>query len=117
MSLIKFYSTNANKSTFFQVEQKLTDDIQKLLHASVSDYELISVKHSIDKRSTNRLSIKANINGTDREFVLQSTRGYFAGKDTKVWLAKKKDDKFVYTLQNDVRYKFIFYILISKHYF
>lgn len=42
------------------------------------------------------------INGVDKQFILQSVKGYFAGKDTKVWLAKKLGDKFEYTLQKDV---------------
>lgn len=39
------------------------------------------------------------------EIILQSVEGYFAGKDTKVWLAEKdslNETKFKYTLQPDV---------------
>ncbi|XP_043472670.1 venom metalloproteinase 3-like [Leptopilina heterotoma] len=87
-----------------QIQQLADYDMQRLFYGDqkeASDYEVVSVKHSLNKRSTTELSINVKINGVDKQFILQSVKGYFAGKDTKVWLAKKVGDKFEYTLQKD----------------
>ncbi|XP_043470246.1 uncharacterized protein LOC122503679 isoform X2 [Leptopilina heterotoma] len=79
------------------------NDIQEQL--KTSDYKLISVEHLIKKRSINELSIKVKLNGKDKEFVLQSAKGYFAGKDTRVWEAEKIGDNFKYTLKEGIMEK------------
>ncbi|XP_043470281.1 uncharacterized protein LOC122503699 [Leptopilina heterotoma] len=79
------------------------NDIQE--QPQTSDYKVISVKHLIKKRSINELSIKVKLNGTDKEFVLQCARGYFAGKDTRVWEAEIIGDNFKYTLKEGIMEK------------
>ncbi|XP_043470752.1 uncharacterized protein LOC122503997 [Leptopilina heterotoma] len=54
------------------------------------------------EESITELAINISIDNIDRKFTLQSAKGFFAGKDTKVWLAKKNGNTFEYTLQNDV---------------
>ncbi|XP_043470243.1 uncharacterized protein LOC122503677 [Leptopilina heterotoma] len=79
------------------------NDIQE--QPQTYDYKVISVKHLIKKRSINELSIKVKLNGTDKEFVLQCARGYFAGKDTRVWEAEIIGDNFKYTLKEGIMEK------------
>lgn len=73
---------------------------------SAPDYDVISVDHSLHKRNIHELSVKAVINGTEREIILQCVKGFLVGKDTKVWLAEKdpsNGNKFKYTLVPNVR--------------
>ncbi|XP_043471269.1 uncharacterized protein LOC122504291 [Leptopilina heterotoma] len=67
-----------------------------------TDAEVVSVEHKIHKRSIPEISIKITNRGTESEFILQSSDGFFAGKDTKVWIAKKVGNKFIYTLQREI---------------
>ncbi|XP_051160252.1 uncharacterized protein LOC127280914 isoform X37 [Leptopilina boulardi] len=60
----------------------------------------VSIEDSIRKKGSNEISIHVTLNNTEREFILQTVDN-FAGKNTKVWIAKKVNDKFVYTLQED----------------
>ncbi|XP_051169328.1 A disintegrin and metalloproteinase with thrombospondin motifs 18-like isoform X3 [Leptopilina boulardi] len=92
----------------FEVHQNFDDYFLKQSHTSdkVSDYEVISVEHSIHKRSTNQISIKLkNENGTERELILQSVEDFFTTKETNVWTARKYGNKFKYTPQKEVMEK------------
>ncbi|XP_051160296.1 A disintegrin and metalloproteinase with thrombospondin motifs 5-like [Leptopilina boulardi] len=60
----------------------------------------VSIEDSIRKKGSNEISIHVTLNNSEREFILQTVDN-FAGKNTKVWIAKKVNDKFVYTLQED----------------
>ncbi|XP_043470540.1 disintegrin and metalloproteinase domain-containing protein 7-like [Leptopilina heterotoma] len=67
-----------------------------------SDGEVISVEHSIHKRSIPELSINIKRNGYERKYILQSSEGFFAGEKTKIWLARKKGSNFTYVLKNNI---------------
>ncbi|XP_043471292.1 venom metalloproteinase 3-like [Leptopilina heterotoma] len=66
-----------------------------------SNYEVVSVEHSISKRSIPELSITIKSGGNNKHYILQSTEGFFAGMDTKIWLAKS----FAYYLLPEVMEK------------
>ncbi|XP_043461509.1 uncharacterized protein LOC122498051 isoform X2 [Leptopilina heterotoma] len=70
-----------------------------------SDGEVISIEHSIHKRSIPELSLYIKKHNYDRKFILQSSQGFFAGKSTKVWVAKKNGTKFTYIRQKDIMEK------------
>lgn len=72
------------------------------LNFSESDGEVVSVEHSIHKRSVSELSISIKKDGYDRKYILQSSEGFFAGRKTKVWLAKKSGKDFEYVLKQNV---------------
>ncbi|XP_043482580.1 venom metalloproteinase 3-like [Leptopilina heterotoma] len=80
----------------------VTPDLQHASLNETSNFEVTSVEHSFHKENTTELKIKIKINGTDREIILQSSKFYLASKDTKVWLAEKRENKFDYTLQKDI---------------
>lgn len=74
---------------------------------------MISIEHSIHKRSIPELSLYVKRSGLDRKFILQSSEGFFAGKKTKVWVAKKNGKKFSYFLRNDVSEIYFFIATIQ----
>ncbi|XP_043470253.1 uncharacterized protein LOC122503685 isoform X2 [Leptopilina heterotoma] len=81
-----------------QVQQFLPDhEIKK-----ESEGEMISVKHSIRKRSIPEIAININSRGVDKKYILQSSKGFFAGKRTRIWIAKKIGNKFNYFLKRNI---------------
>ncbi|XP_043470541.1 disintegrin and metalloproteinase domain-containing protein 7-like [Leptopilina heterotoma] len=70
-----------------------------------SDGEVISIEHSIHKRSVPELFLYIKKHNYDRKFILQSSEGFFAGKKTKVWVAKKIGEEFRYVLKKDIMEK------------
>ncbi|XP_043476107.1 uncharacterized protein LOC122507456 [Leptopilina heterotoma] len=64
--------------------------------------EVISIKHSIHKRGLPELTLYLNKGGYNKKVILQSAEGFFAGKNTKVWVAKKTGNNFTYFPQNNI---------------
>ncbi|XP_043472609.1 venom metalloproteinase 3-like [Leptopilina heterotoma] len=81
-------------------------DASQITHKD--DYEVVGIKHLVHKRSSNDIIIQTEINGIDKKLYLKPTKGFFAGKRTKVWLAKvdpKQPDKFIYTPRSGIMEK------------
>ncbi|XP_043470048.1 uncharacterized protein LOC122503538 isoform X2 [Leptopilina heterotoma] len=70
-----------------------------------TESELVSVEHSIHGRSLPKIVINITSRGIEREFILQSSDGFFAGRDTKIWVARNRGGKLKYTLQRNIMEK------------
>lgn len=71
---------------------------------------MVGIKHLVHKRGSNDIIIQTEINGIDKKLYLKPTKGFFAGKRTKVWLAKinpQQPDKFIYSPRSGVRKIFL----------
>ncbi|XP_051169861.1 zinc metalloproteinase-disintegrin-like kaouthiagin-like [Leptopilina boulardi] len=77
----------------------------------VFNYNNNSVKPKINcnKETITEMFVKTKIKGIEENYILQSDEGYFAGEQTKVWLANTKDNDTMlskklldYTLQENI---------------
>lgn len=92
-----------------QFHQHMSDvelkDIFQISHTSeIPHYELVSVRHKINKRNAAQV-IEARISSQRKTLFLNPSEGILAGKNTKIWLGKTK--KIEEELITDMKFKLI----------